>query len=436
MLPARANGFVSPLQSLGLTASEAKAYLAIIKLGLCTAVEIGREAQLQRSEIYRLVLRLISFGLVEETLDKPKRYRPTDIQKAILNLSEKVTSKLENIAEESKPLAEKLEAMRPLTEARSTEPHLRIIRGRVNIRRNLLDTLKSAKHEVWAIAMNPAAFAPSPDTSRIMATLASKRLKARAVLPRDEHYIRDAKQLASQVEIRHHSLLGVNLFGVDDHQVGIDLVTPNQHGPDDLIELVATYPTYVRAMKQFFEVVWNQSIPLHTEIAAIKSGRKLRPRARVIWSREEIAKVMAGFHVRAKHGISEITTLNGPIRIVRRWETGIFTPRGKEIRWRMLCHVTARNISEVKKLTTVAEVRHVNRPFGIGIIIVDSSDALIHYVEPDAPDPTTGAADVAMHTTDLAVVKNLLGMFDSIWQNEIPVERKLRQFRHTRALSG
>ena len=89
----------------------------------------------------------------------------------------------------------------------------------------------------------------------------------------------------------------------------------------------------------------------------------------------------------------------------------------------------------MKKLSTIAEVRHVDRPFGIGIIILDRSDALIHYVEPDSADLTTTAADVALHTTDPPVDKNFLHMFDSIWQNAVPIERKMRELRPASVVS-
>jgi len=185
-------------------------------------------------------------------------------------------------------------------------------------------------------------------------------------------------------------------------------------------------------MREFFETVWNQSVPLSTEIASIKSGRKTRPRARVICGREEIFKQIAKLQLQTTQGISEITTLNGPVRIVRRMEKEIFAPR-KDITWRILCHMNLQNFAEMKKLKSVADLRHLNRPFGIGIIIFDSSEALIHYIHPDSPDLATTAADVAMDTTDPSLVKNLLWMFDSVWQNAVPIDRKLRKITHARS---
>ena len=64
---------VEELEELGLTTHEAQAYLAAVKLGLSTAVQIAREADLQRTEIYHRMSRLASLGLVDETLDKPAR---------------------------------------------------------------------------------------------------------------------------------------------------------------------------------------------------------------------------------------------------------------------------------------------------------------------------------------------------------------------------
>lgn len=74
----------------------------------------------------------------------------------------------------------------------------------------------------------------------------------------------------------------------------------------------------------------------------------------------------------------------------------------------------------------MAEVRHVNRPFRVRIAVLDDSEALIHYTEPDSPNLTDSACDVAIHVTNKPIVVNLLRMLESIWQKAVPVERKLR----------
>ena len=267
------DGLDRPLQRLGLTVAESKAYLAIIRLGLCTASEIARQAQLQRSDVYRLVVRLHSLGLVEETLDKPKRYRPTNIQQAMLMLAQKTTRRLELISQETKPLAERLETLRPLQEAMIPEPDIFVVRGIVNIRMGLLEAFESARQDVLIIATHRKGFARCPEAENLVEMVASKHLTARAILPVDENSIDDAKWLASTFEIRCPSAQpGVHLYAVDDSYAGVGLVTAQQAGQEEILDLVCTYPAYVEGMKQFFESVWKQSISLENRIAHIMSS--------------------------------------------------------------------------------------------------------------------------------------------------------------------
>jgi len=162
---------------------------------------------------------------------------------AILRLSENATNKLRTISAEAKPLAEKLENLKPMTEAREDQPYLRLVKGRVNIRKSFVDALRLAESEVWVIAANKSAFAPDPETQRILTTLASKHLKMRAIITVDESSIHNAKQLASVIEIRHRPRLGVNLYGIDNRLVAIGLVSPDQRNPEDRIKFVVNYPT-------------------------------------------------------------------------------------------------------------------------------------------------------------------------------------------------
>lgn len=81
--PTKSGRLLSQLKSVGLTAGEARAYLAVIKLGPARVLDIARESGLQRTQVYHLMQRLASMRLVEETIDRPKRYRPSSVQEGL-----------------------------------------------------------------------------------------------------------------------------------------------------------------------------------------------------------------------------------------------------------------------------------------------------------------------------------------------------------------
>lgn len=270
----RANSLVDKLQDLGLTASEGKAYLAIVKLGLCTAVQIASRSELQRTEIYRLVRGLVSLGLVEETLDRPKRFRASNIQDAILDLTEKSLARLTNLSHQSKRLIAKLEALAPMLDGRRKEPEVHVTTGVNNIRRNFLEMLTSAQHEIWTISARERILVPERATPKVLGIITSRHLKVRAVLQVDERNLKPVKRIASTVEVRHHDSLGVHLYGVDNRFAAVGLTAPTETSLHKIAQIETSYPSYVRIMGRFFDLIWKESIPLDQRLQEFGHGKR------------------------------------------------------------------------------------------------------------------------------------------------------------------
>jgi sugar-specific transcriptional regulator TrmB len=73
-------GAGSALEELGLTGSEVKAYVALLRGGSMTASEVSREARIPYSKVYDALESLHGKGWVEEQKGRPTRYtaRPPD----------------------------------------------------------------------------------------------------------------------------------------------------------------------------------------------------------------------------------------------------------------------------------------------------------------------------------------------------------------------
>ena len=64
------------MKSLGFTATDAKAYLALVKNSPATGYELATRSGVPRSAIYGVLKRLEALGLVNPIQDKPVRYVP------------------------------------------------------------------------------------------------------------------------------------------------------------------------------------------------------------------------------------------------------------------------------------------------------------------------------------------------------------------------
>jgi sugar-specific transcriptional regulator TrmB len=73
---------VSALEYLGLTAYEAKVFIALQKLNTGSARDISRIADVPRSQVYGAAENLEQRGLIEVQQSSPIRYRPVDLDTA------------------------------------------------------------------------------------------------------------------------------------------------------------------------------------------------------------------------------------------------------------------------------------------------------------------------------------------------------------------
>jgi len=413
---------------LGLTASEAKAYLAVVKLGLCRVSQIASEGQLQRTEVYRFMPRLVSMGLIQETLDRPKRYRCSTFQDAIDPLTKKIATQLENITRESKQLVAQLESLKSTAETRD-QPLVVVIDGIRDARRNFREAVTSAQSEVWMVAGARAMRQVLRlDIAHLSKMAASKNLKVRVVLEVDKMNAKRLMKLPSQVEIRHYQpLFDVHLYAIDDRSLAVGLEPPSEKHPDSVSQLVTTHKPVIGMLREFFNSLWNQAIPLDVRLAMLKSQGRLRGETRILWGRDMIHRQAADWHLRAKGEILDILTRHGPSRVLARFKEALLAARERGVRTRIICSLCRENLAAVKELSTIAEVRDVETPFGMGVAILDESEAMIDYISPDSPDIKASGADVGVYTTSEDIVSDLRHMFEFMWKHSTPIEKQLRK---------
>jgi len=424
---------IDQLRLLGLTESESKAYLAVVKLGPCTAVQVSRESQLQRTEIYSLMSKLVSKGLVEETADRPKRYQAPNLERALKNLGEQTASRLRRIKEATQQLAARLSEL-TVTSERRKGPEVRVIHKINNIQRNFLEMVASAESEIWMMAgRKQVLHVPTHTVSRTLRTISKKNLRARLIAELDENVARHLKKNTNLVEIRHCGNVSVHLYGVDDSAVSVGLTPSSLTDLQSTSEIHITHPETVRAMRNFFETFWDQAVPFNVWASTREEDRGTQHRRTVIWGREQLYAAVADWHLKARERILDyMPTENGPVRVLTYLKESFTEARNRGVRMQSLCHMTPANLAAVREMLRFTEVRHTDASPGIGFGILDESEAVIQYIQADTSDiicPT----DIAIYVTDESAVRQLKEMFNLLWKNSIPAESKIRELSETMA---
>ena len=416
------------LQALGLTENECKAYLAVLKLGACTAAQVSRESQLQRTEIYPLMVGLVSKGLVEETIDRPKRYRPVDVKHALPRLAVRIRDRLGRIAKESEQLAAKLEGFS--TKAKQTpQQEIRIIYGPQSCRAHLLESVKSAEVEFWGMAGRSR---PPHISNRLLAEalrlIASKGLKTRLIVEVDRENLRRVSKMAALAEVSHYQPIPAYMYGVDDKTVVVSLAQEPITHPSQIAQLVSTYRPTVMIMRQFFDILWQESIPFALHEAALSGGGALGSGSLMTRGRKQgyvrtealIKSAKESIRIYAPHRFEPIRLLNGL------GDTFLNAHR-RGVKNRMIVALSEHNLEAVKKLARFMELRHTNDTLGFSIDIVDDINAGISYVHRDIKE-LESHLDYSIQVTNRQGVRHISNLFEAVWQESVPIEQVIQEY--------
>jgi sugar-specific transcriptional regulator TrmB len=131
------------LLDFGLSDKEANIYLALLRSGKARAGEIARKLQLNRMIVYRVLTKLQERELVKATMEKPMKFIPIPLDKALSLLIRETETKLSLMRDRHDAVLEEWKSV--LTEPPVSDVmSFRIVQGRKQIYELLAKMFKSA----------------------------------------------------------------------------------------------------------------------------------------------------------------------------------------------------------------------------------------------------------------------------------------------------
>jgi sugar-specific transcriptional regulator TrmB len=197
---------VEQMTSLGLTTSEAKAYVSVVRLGRSAARAIHEDSGIPRSKVYEVLTDLEEKGYVRTVIGtKPTLFEPTPVDAVMGDLEERAHASVEA----SKRLLKSLEAAR----VEEMDEFAWATQGRDQVIMDLRGAIERAKEFIFAATAAPDLLGPV----RVPLGAAKKRgLKVElhttsfglGNVSELEHYI-DAKLVAPSSEVLVRSMAEV-----------------------------------------------------------------------------------------------------------------------------------------------------------------------------------------------------------------------------------
>ncbi len=137
---------IKSLVELGLTQNEAKVYVYLAKSGPKKAIEIAKALRMPRTEIYHLLSRLQSKGLVMLTLQHPIKYVSKPFNETIQILLSSIDEKVKSFRKRQDYLLEQWEELPNIAyDDSETDAKIQVLEGKTSVYAKATEMCKNAK---------------------------------------------------------------------------------------------------------------------------------------------------------------------------------------------------------------------------------------------------------------------------------------------------
>jgi sugar-specific transcriptional regulator TrmB len=263
------------LQRIGLSRYEALVFVNLARAGAATASEVAKASGVNRVQTYRALESLEARGLVEVTLDRPRRYAARALNDAFEMIADEKRSELEKLDAVRKTLVEAW----PRISGRSREPssvRLQVIKGRSQIYRTIRKIVGDANREVLAFTTTKGIQRSyRAGINEVLVAAMKRGVKARLAADITEGNAALMARVAQSVPLRHVEGQRGRFILVDATSILAFLIQDEKTIRGDAeTALWTNSPDFVRAHLEFFEKAWDAGTPARRRLAAV---RRLQP---------------------------------------------------------------------------------------------------------------------------------------------------------------
>ncbi len=260
------------LHRLGLSRYEAVVFLNLARAGVATASEVAKASGVNRVQTYRALDSLEGRGLVEVTLDRPKRYAARAINDVFDMVTEEKRSELEGIEAIRKGV---LDAWPRLAgRARTaTSVKLQIIKGRSQIYRAIRKLVGGSRREVLAFTTTKGLQRSyRAGINEVLLEAMRRGVKPRLITNISESNAALMARVAKRVPLRHVDWLGGRFILVDRESILAFLIQDEATIRGEAETAMWTNsPDFVKAHHEFFEKAWAAGVPSERRFAALRA---------------------------------------------------------------------------------------------------------------------------------------------------------------------
>jgi len=260
-------------EKLGLSRYEALVFANLARAGAATARELARATGVNRVQTYRALESLEGRGLIEVTLDRPKRYAARAINDAFETVATEKRAELDNL----ESIRRSLLGGWPKVGFGSRETpsvRLQIIKGRAQIYQALRRFVGKARREVLAFTTTKGIQRSyRAGVNEVLLEAMHRGVKPKLLADIDRTNAALMSRVARYVPLRHADRQRGRFIIVDGESIFAFLVQDERtiRGEAETA-LWTNSPDFVRALVDFFEQAWSSGTSAHDRLRALRGA--------------------------------------------------------------------------------------------------------------------------------------------------------------------
>ncbi len=248
------------LVAAGLTITQAKVYLTLIKLGKEKATNIWKASKVARQDIYRILTELEAKGLIEKIVAKPTQYTALPLPDMFSVL---LDNRLQEYEETKKKAKNMVDRYKRAYQPETTEGHvIKILTGKTAVHRlinenlrlvektvDIVDTWAKFRHLIWLYA-------------DIYERAANRGVFVRVITDKPKNGLNvpeivQAMKKKNCCELRHVEFKPKPNVVIQDNKMAL-INCSRTRNPNEVSCLFTNNPSVVSVIKDYFEVMWTK----------------------------------------------------------------------------------------------------------------------------------------------------------------------------------
>ena len=408
------------LQNYGFTPDEAETYLFLTQSGPCPARLVARRFNINRMKAYRILRALEEKRLVESIMGRPIKFAAAPLRNFIEHYLRTIKDRVHSLESEESSILDAWNNLSKKNVSLETEPKFRIFQGRQQIYDLMLQMTDRVREEITILTtprdLNRLSYMGFDDR---LQEISEDGRRVNLLTRVETAWIEDIEYYLSFFDVRHIELpSAIRVIIVD----GLETITTV--AMDDTMSMTTKddtglwtdSPSFVMAMKVFFDSLWNMAPNAENIIQSLKSGEDPQE-IRVINS---MGDYLATFQRMIERSQSTIDIMVRHINDLPLSLVDLITLLERDVNIRLLTKIELDTFPESNQIPRNIIMKHNPSETGLLLLVVDGSKTILSI-------PHWEDMGQAVWSNLDSYVSTMIQVFEDYWKNGQLIEKTLKE---------